>query len=192
MSFAPRHRLLLLLAIAGTALAESPTEGIHNFYQVDSHVFRGAQPTKEGIEYLAKLGVKTVVDLRGSNSRTKAEEKLVTSAGMKYINIPMTGLTPPTEAETSRALAILEDAGAAVFVHCKRGADRTGAVIAAYRVDHDGWDSARALKEAFARGMSSFQVPRQKYILGLRPKVADAIAAAPVPATAASSETIAR
>ena len=50
-------------------------------------------------------------------------------------------------------------------MHCKRGADRTGAVIAAYRIDHDHWDNLRAFKEAMSRGMSFFQLPRQGYIL---------------------------
>jgi tyrosine-protein phosphatase SIW14 len=169
-----RYKIILSLVFAWPALAESGVAGIHNFAQVDQHLFRGAQPTKEGIEYLAKLGVKTVLDLREADEKAQAEERLVTSAGMKYVNIPMTGLKPPTEAETSQVLGILEDGSGSVFVHCKRGADRTGAVIAAYRIDHDGWDNRRALKEAMAQGMSSFQIQRQNYILSLRPKTADA------------------
>ena len=90
---------------------------------------------------------------------------------MHYVNVPMTGLTPPTEAQISKILALLEDeATGSVFVHCKRGADRTGAVIAAYRIDHDHWDNFRALKEAMSRGMSFFQVPRQSYILRFQPR----------------------
>ena len=77
----------------------------------------------------------------------------------------MTGLTPPTEAEIARILGLLEDGkNRPVFVHCQRGADRTGAVIASYRIDHDGWDNDRALAEARARGMSFFQFPRQSFI----------------------------
>ena len=89
---------------------------------------------------------------------------------MQYVNVPMTGLTPPTEAEITRILALLEDAKAgAVFVHCMRGADRTGAVIAAYRIDHDHWDNYRALKEAMSFGMSFFQLPRQNFIRKFQP-----------------------
>ena len=82
-----------LLALALPAFAGS-VEGIHNFYKVDEHVYRGAQPTDEGFRYLAKLGVKTVIDLRGAGEGRRNEESVVTAAGMKYINIPMTGLTP--------------------------------------------------------------------------------------------------
>jgi protein tyrosine/serine phosphatase len=132
---------------------------------VDAHVYRGAQPTEEGFQYLAKVGVKTVIDLREADGRARKEQQLVTAAGMKYLNVPMGGLTPPTPAEIERILDILEnDATGAVFVHCKRGADRTGAVIASYRIDHDGWDNSRALREAMSQGMSFFQLPRQNYI----------------------------
>jgi tyrosine-protein phosphatase SIW14 len=176
MSFlSARCSPLFLLAFAFPGIAGSPAPGINNFYQVDQHVFRGAQPTPEGFQYLANLGVKTVLDLREADERSKFEERLVTAAGLKYVNVPMTGLMPPTEAETSRVLGILEDASAGpVFVHCKRGADRTGAVIAAYRIDHDGWENARALKEAMSRGMSIFQFPRQSYIRSFRPRTVEA------------------
>jgi protein tyrosine phosphatase (PTP) superfamily phosphohydrolase (DUF442 family) len=158
---------LFFLAIAGTAAfgAATAVPGINNFYQVNQQVYRGAQPTSEGIRYIGKLGVKVVLDLRGHDSRSVSEERLVRAAGMRYINVPMTGFTPPTQAEIAKILALLEDPAAGpVFVHCRRGADRTGAVIAAYRIDHDKWDNARALQEAMSDGMSWLEFPRQKYI----------------------------
>ncbi len=169
--FKPSSRTrILLFSLALPAFAGSQANGIKNFYQVDEHVYRGAQPTDEGFQYLSKIGVKTVIDLREADERSKAEEAAVTVAGMKYINVPMTGLTPPTVEEITKILGILEDGGiGSVFVHCKRGADRTGAVIASYRIDHDHWDNDRALSEAMKRGMSYFQFPRQKYIRAYRP-----------------------
>jgi len=186
------HSRILLFAFALPALAGSQAPGIDNFYQVDSHVYRGAQPTNEGFEHLAKIGVKTVIDLREADERSKAEEKVVTAAGMRYLNIPMTGLTPPTEAEISTILAILEDDSTGpVFVHCKRGADRTGAVIASYRIDHDGWDNARALKEAMAQGMSFFQFPRQKYIRTFQSRTIARTAESPAVTPSASDGVVA-
>lgn len=162
---ASRPGCVIVLALALPAFASSSAPGIKNFYQVDQHVYRGAQPTAEGFEYLAKVGVKTVIDLREADPRSQEEEQMVAAAGMKYVSVPMTGLTAPTEAEINRILDILEEGNpGAVFVHCKRGADRTGAVIASYRIDHDDWDNARALSEAKAEGMSAFQFPRQNYI----------------------------
>jgi len=162
--------------------------GIENFDQVDAHVYRGAQPTDEGFRYLAKLGVKTIIDLREADDRARAEERVVTQAGMKYANVPMTGLTPPTIAEITRILAIMGGSSdEPVFVHCKRGADRTGAVIAAYHINYQGWDNARALKDAKAHKMSSLQFPRQSYIKNFRPLARDAKALTATSATAAAT-----
>jgi len=169
-----RTRIFFLIW-AIPAFAGSSAPGIKNFHQVNEHVYRGAQPADEGFQYLAKIGVKTVVDLREADERAQAEEGVVTAAGMKYVNVPMTGLTPPTDAEITRILGILEDDNAgAVFVHCKQGADRTGAVIAAYRIDHDHWDNARALGEAKSDGMGFFQVPRADYIRAFQGRTVEA------------------
>jgi tyrosine-protein phosphatase SIW14 len=173
---------ILLCALALPAFGNSTVQGIENFYQVDQNVYRGAQPTEDGVSYLAKLGVKTVLDLRETDRRSKAEEAMVTAAGMKYVNVPMTGLKPPTEAEISRVLGILEGNSGSVFVHCKRGADRTGVVIASYRIDQNKWSNKQALDEAKARGMSFLQLPRMNYILAFRPHI---LQAKTVPTTAA-------
>jgi protein-tyrosine phosphatase len=80
---------------------------------------------------------------------------------------------------------MLEDgATGPIFVHCKRGADRTGAVIAAYHIDHDKWDNARALQDAKAHSMSASQFPRQRYIQDFRSGIVDAKGMAPADAAA--------
>jgi protein-tyrosine phosphatase len=193
MSFGTSSRSrILLIALALPAFADSSVPGIKNFYQVDEHVYRGAQPTPEGFKYLAKIGVETVIDLREADEQSRAEERTVTAAGMKFINVPMTGLTPPSEAEIIKLLGILEgDTKGAVFVHCKRGADRTGAVIASYRIDHDHWDNQRALNEAMEQGMSVFQFPRQSYIRGFRPRTTEVrTAAVPILSLPAASNAM--
>lgn len=184
-------RLPIALLVFGLPVLAGSPSGIKNFDQVDAHVYRGGQPSDEGFRYLAKLGVKTIIDLRESGDRAQAEEHVVTGAGMKYVSVPMTGLTPPTEAEISKILAILEDSATGpVFVHCWRGADRTGAVIAAYHIDHDNWDNVRALKDAKAHSMSFFQFPRQSYIRNFRPRTLDAKAAS-APAIATAGDAVA-
>lgn len=162
--------LLSVLFFALPAFAGSQIEGIRNFRQVNDHVYRGGQPTSEGFKYLAQIGVKTVLDLRVDDSLSLAEKQAVTALGMQFVNVPMTGLTPPTPEQITKILGLLEETnGGPVFVHCRRGADRTGAVIAAYRIDHDHWDNVRALKEAMSDGMSFFQWPRQSFIRKFQP-----------------------
>jgi tyrosine-protein phosphatase SIW14 len=178
MSFPSRG--LALLCLCGISVwAADPTSvpGIQNFHQVNQHVYRGAQPSAAGIKYLATLGVKVVLDLRESGDRSIAEERMVSSAGMKYVNVPMSGLTAPTREQIAQTLALLENETAGpVFVHCKRGADRTGAVIAAYRIDHDSWDNARALNEAVSDHMSPMQFSRKQFIRTFQGKPAPAVA----------------
>lgn len=166
-------RFPIIFIIFGLPVWAGPVPGIKNFDQVDAHVYRGAQPTSQGFQYLATHGVKTIVDLRERGSRSKAEDRLVTADGMHYVSVPMTGFTPPTEAEINKLLTLLEDPTTGpIFVHCRRGADRTGAVIAAYHIDHDNWDNAHALRDAKAHSMSPFQILRQNFIRNFHPRPA--------------------
>jgi tyrosine-protein phosphatase SIW14 len=161
------------LAFATAAPADSSTiEGVRNFHKVDDRVYRGAQPTSEGFRNLAKLGVKIVVDLREGGGRSLNEEKLVAADGMRYVAFPLNGWGAPTLANVTKVLDLLEDASTGpVFVHCKRGADRTGSVIACYRVEHDRWRNAQALAEARSLGMSRLEKGMQHFVLDYLPRL---------------------
>ncbi|MBV8846803.1 MAG: tyrosine-protein phosphatase [Bryobacterales bacterium] len=154
--------------------------GVTNFHQINDRVYRGAQPTAEGFASLAKLGVKTIVDLRGKDERREVERQIVEADGMKYVNLPMKGMTTPADEQVAKALALLEDSSAGpVFVHCQRGADRTGAVMAIYRIEHDHWSNSDALKEAKSFGMSPFQRAIEHYVLRFQPAQLSAWIVAP-------------
>ena len=186
----PLRPFAFLLVGAIPALAAN-IPGINNFDQVDAHVYRGGQPSDEGFRYLAGIGVKTIIDLREAGDRSQMEERTVKASGMTYLNVPMTGLTPPSEAELLKILPVLENSSSgAVFVHCLPGKDRTGAVIAAYHIDHDHWDNGRALVDAKSHHMSIFQLPRQNFIRNFHPLTLaaqnDSPAAVPVAATPAA------
>jgi len=167
--FLLRRGTILSLAASLTlssAWASSQSENLPNFQKVDDHVYRGAQPTNNGFKDLAERGIKTVVDLRDIGEHSQADEqKAVTDLGMRYVSIPMLGMSTPKDQQIAAVLALLNDVTTGpVFVHCKRGADRTGTVIAVYRMFHDGWDSKRALSEAKSYGMSVFQRAMQHYV----------------------------
>ena len=148
-----------------SAFAGSSSSDLPNFHQIDDHLYRGAQPSAEGFQNLARMGVKTVVDLRGAEHAVTEEKRIVEFAGMRYVNVPMKGMATPTDDQVSSALRIMNDPAAApVFVHCRRGADRTGAVVACYRIGHDHWDAARALNEASGFGMSWYQIALRRYV----------------------------
>ena len=171
--------LALSLSMTGLQAASIPdVPGVPNFHQVDEHVYRGAQPHGEGFEGLAKLGIKTVIDLRGERS----EETAVEHAGMHYVRLPWSGYKAPAESQIRAVLSLLNDNSAwPVFVHCRRGADRTGTAIACYRIAHDHWTNQQALAEAKTFGMSSMEVAMQHFILrfGALPPAPAAVLALP-------------
>jgi tyrosine-protein phosphatase SIW14 len=157
------------------AVKSTPAQvaGVGNFHVVNDHIYRGAQPTAAGFQGLAKAGVKTIIDLRETDARSAVEKKAVEAAGMRYINIPMRGMSAPSTADVEKIMALFNDASSGpVFVHCRRGADRTGTVVACYRIAHDGWDNAKALREARTDGMRWVEISMQHYVMGYQPSAA--------------------
>jgi tyrosine-protein phosphatase SIW14 len=178
-----------LFAFVPLASAQPQAPGVGNFHELNESVYRGAQPSPQGFQSLAKLGVKTIIDLRGGSHRSDAEKKAVEAAGMHYVNIPLSGRDAPTEDQVQKLLGLLNDKTAdPVFVHCRRGADRTGTIIACYRISHDHWENQKALAEAKANGMSWTEMAMKHYVLGYKTNdtvVASSAGAGSQPAAAA-------
>ena len=174
--------LAFLSSPAFGAEAQVQALGVPNFHQVNDHIFRGAQPTAQSWDSLAKLGVKVVVDLRRENEdgehSTAAEAKAVQAAGMRYVNVPMNGIVAPQEADIAKVLNLLNGPDP-VFVHCRLGKDRTGTVIACYRISHDLWKNKKALDEAKAIGLHWVEVGMKSYISSFRGGIAAVEAGAP-------------
>ena len=119
---------------------------IKNFGQMDERFYRGAQPGEGDYKDLAALGIKTIIDLR--NDPTSYEKRDAESAGMRYVNIPMSDTETPDPSKIQEFLKLVNDpATGAFYVHCIGGRHRTGMMGAIYRMTHDGWDYDRAYKE---------------------------------------------
>src|ERR1700684_3920587 len=84
--------------------AQTNVAGVPNFHEVNDHVYRGAQPTDQGFQSLAKLGVKTITDLREPGDRSTSERKAVEAAGMRYVTIPFRGMSAPLPADVAKVL----------------------------------------------------------------------------------------
>jgi tyrosine-protein phosphatase SIW14 len=120
--------------------------GIKNFGKVNDNYYRGAQPLAEGFAELKRLGVKTVIDLRKDSKREAPE--WAKAAGLNYVNLPLVAGRPASEAETEQFLRLVNDpANWPVYVHCKGGRHRTGALTAVFRITHDGWTADEAFQE---------------------------------------------
>jgi protein tyrosine phosphatase (PTP) superfamily phosphohydrolase (DUF442 family) len=128
-------------------------EGIPNFGQVSPTLFRGGQPTETGFANLARMGIEIVVDNRGDR---KSERDLVTRMGMQYVSIAW-HCPHPTDKPFARFLKLLqENPGKKIFVHCRLGDDRTGMMIAAYRMADERWTAQQALNEMKEFGFTRF------------------------------------
>jgi tyrosine-protein phosphatase SIW14 len=136
-----------------------------NFHQVNPRLYRGAQPREGGLKRLAALGVKTVINLRDDDDRAQDEEREARALGLRYFNVPISRAGRPSEARIKELMSIVDaKANQPVFVHCKRGADRTGAFIAVYRITHDGWTGEQALEEAERYGLGFWQRGKKDFI----------------------------
>lgn len=158
---------LLMVALTINTLAQSETRyaELPNFHQVNSQLYRGGQPKPGGLPRLKALGIKTIVNLRGEDAQTQAEGAEARELGLAYYSISLPEFSGPKEGDVQRVLDIINaPENQPVFVHCRRGKDRTGTIIACYRITHDGWNSADAKKEARTRGMSWTQIGMKTFI----------------------------
>jgi uncharacterized protein (TIGR01244 family) len=156
-------------AVAQQPIADVP---IARFHQVDDRLYRGAQPSELGLNRLQALGVRTVINVRDENDAAVADERrIVESLGMRFVHIPIkdgnvfTWFRRIPGDTVTHFFEVLASEPAPVFIHCRRGTDRTGALVAIYRIARNGWDTARALKEANERGM-------RPWYRGLRKQIA--------------------
>lgn len=128
-------------------------EGLPQLGEVTPILYRGSQPKKEGFEQLAKMHVGIVVDLRGNR---EGERETVTKLGMRYVPIPWFCMRPKNAIVAEFLNLLRDNPDKKVFVHCNTGIDRTGMMVAAYRMAKQGWTTEEAMAEMKAFGFSRF------------------------------------
>ena len=144
---------LLALAITATSQVSTnrpanwaqplTTPGLRNFYQVTANLYRGAQPTPEGMRTLKARGIRTVINLRAYHS----DKDEVAGTGLKSVRFEAKPWHPEEEDVVGFLKAATDTNNVPVFVHCQRGADRTGMMCAMYRIVVCGWTKAEAIDE---------------------------------------------
>jgi protein tyrosine phosphatase (PTP) superfamily phosphohydrolase (DUF442 family) len=150
---------------AATGWAQPLDEpGLPNLYRVSDELYRGAQPTAEGMQRLKEMGVRTVVNLRSFHS----DRDEIGETGLGYEHITMKAYHPEDK-EVVRFLRIVNDpARQPVFVHCQHGADRTGLMAAVYRVAVQGWTKDQAIAEMTRGGFGFHDVFEETLVDYLR------------------------
>jgi tyrosine-protein phosphatase SIW14 len=141
--------------------------GVPNAGKISEVLLRGAQPSARGLAELKKLGVTTIVDLRGNRGPVARERALAESLGMRFVDIPVNGWSPPANAQVAEFLKLIQQGGTQkFFVHCYYGSDRTGVMVAAYRMARQNWTADQAVEEMYSFGFHYHWYPAMKsYVL---------------------------
>lgn len=135
--------------------------GIENFGVVAPLIYRGGQPTTEGFRELKTMGVTTVVSFRHEKGENSIERRALGSLGMRFVSLPWSAMELPPDKEVRAFLELLRNnPNEKFFVHCQQGRDRTGTMIAVYRIAVDHWCPESAVAEMRSYHYHHFFFPR--------------------------------
>ena len=150
--------LLPALAVAApqppaASLSPSPKAAMQlikqdaNLYRVDSKLYRSEQLNRDDLAAIRQLGIRSVVNLRYFG-RHKNQKIFAGHPDIALINRPLLTwrVQPRDIARVLRTIEQQQQRGA-VLVHCYHGADRTGTIVAMYRIVYHGLPIADALAE---------------------------------------------
>ena len=125
--------------------------GLGNVGRIARGFFRGDQPGRAGYDTLRDMGIKTVINLRAGQD----ERKYVEQAGMNYMEFPIDNLRTLKKSLVREIFnAIMHSSNQPVYLHCALGKDRTGLIVAFYRIEVDDWNIEEADKEMRDFGFS--------------------------------------
>lgn len=151
---------LLLLIIVGCAAPKMvadhrPAEwsqkvewqGFDNIYKINEEVYRSEQPHADAMKTLDANEITSVLNLR----RVRNDRGEAKGTDLVLYHVPINTWRMSYE-DLVKAMVVLQTSRKPIVVHCLHGSDRTGCVIAAYRMVHDGWTKEEALKELVEGG----------------------------------------
>lgn len=124
--------------------------GLPNLGRVHENLYRGGQPEAAagGYRSLQELGIEIVVNFRNDADDVEPERAQLEALGIRLVHIPWSGFQKPDNRQVAEFLQLLQEhRDRKIFVHCQRGAERTGVMLAAYRIAVQGWTAEQALAE---------------------------------------------
>jgi uncharacterized protein (TIGR01244 family) len=149
---------LCSVAIAGAqTVTKEKVTGVANFAQVETTVGCGGVITKDAFGELKRLGFKSVFDLQLATepgADVEGEAAAAKAAGLNFIHVPFAPATPDNASVDKFLTAVVQPANEPAFIHCA-GGNRAAGFWFIKRVLLDKWDTARAMQEAEALGLSS-------------------------------------
>jgi protein tyrosine phosphatase (PTP) superfamily phosphohydrolase (DUF442 family) len=132
-----------LLATSGGVVAAHYEEWVWDHFDVvkPGTLYRSGYLTPAQLEdAVERLGIKTVVCLLRDAPDVDSERAVLKRLGVDMLWLPMPGDGFGREDQFRDALKVIGDARRGpVLVHCARGTCRTGATVALYRYEVNGW-----------------------------------------------------
>ncbi|NRD20368.1 tyrosine-protein phosphatase [Winogradskyella eckloniae] len=139
----------------GDCYKEIDSNFFDNLYQINDSIYRSEQPNKQGFKELESSGVKTIVNLR----RLRNDNKKAVNTDLQLEHIPL-ATKYVTEDDIIEVLQVMNSAEKPLLVHCWHGSDRTGVIIASYRIIFENWTKEDAINEFKIR---EFGYHKKKY-----------------------------
>ncbi len=120
-----------------------------NLHRLSATVWRSAQPAPTDIRHAAKLGIKTIVNLRGERvcGAYWLEQEACRRHGIELVNFQIRSRAAPTPREIRAAKDLFDRVEYPMLMHCKSGADRAGLMSVLYRFLKEGRPLEEAKKE---------------------------------------------
>lgn len=142
-----------------------------NFQMVSPTVLRGGQPDEDGLQLLKRAGVKLIVNLRhhaknspkpatsysffrrGDDDEIEEEQEIAERLGLRFLNISLDGVSAPSFADIDKFVSLFQDPeNTPMYVHCLHGRERTGFMLATYRMKVESWEVEKAYQEMLQQG----------------------------------------
>ena len=120
-----------------------------NRFRVDDKLWRSSQPAPTDIRWLAKRGLRTIINLRGGRAfgAWPLEVEACAQAGIELVNLPMFSREPPTRENIHATKDVFDRIAYPALVHCKSGADRAGLAATLYLILHRNVPVAEAMQQ---------------------------------------------
>ncbi len=140
-------------------------DGLPNLKRVDDRLYRGGQPSREGLKRLKEMGVKTVVNLRSSQGVKDRESEECRKLGLHYEQLRMPAFSDVPEAVVKRFFELVENPDLSpVFIHCLTGTDRVNVLAALFRIRYDRWTADQAYEEMKKTGFNQTMSQYRKFV----------------------------
>jgi protein tyrosine phosphatase (PTP) superfamily phosphohydrolase (DUF442 family) len=120
-----------------------------NRHKLGATAWRSAQPAPYQISRMRRMGVKTIINLRGARQcgSYRLEQMACERAGIRLVDFQLRSRAAPTKAELLGARDVLQSIEYPILLHCKSGADRAGLMSALYMIVRENLPVADAKEQ---------------------------------------------